>query len=99
MLIVAPAIKYGYKFLVMLFLIASQERLAGQTFTFEFYDGTFNFELDETSNIVFNNELSQQSVESFYQEVTIAFSVKDASQHYHVPLLLSPFGYSTYRGS
>ena len=37
--------------------------------------------------------------ESFYKEVTIAFQVKDASQHYHVPLLLSPFGYSTYRGS
>ena len=40
-------------------------------------------------------------VDSFYQEVTIAFTVNDddASQHYHVPLLLSPFGYSTYRGS
>ena len=38
-------------------------------------------------------------VEAFYPEVTIAFVVRDASQHYHVPLLLSPFGYSTYRGS
>jgi 5-hydroxyisourate hydrolase len=38
-------------------------------------------------------------VDSFYGEVTIAFNVKDASQHYHVPLLLGPFGYSTYRGS
>ena len=38
-------------------------------------------------------------VESFYEEIAIAFNVKDASQHYHVPLLLSPFGYSTYRGS
>jgi len=38
-------------------------------------------------------------VDGFYQEVAIAFTVKDASQHYHVPLLLSPFGYSTYRGS
>jgi 5-hydroxyisourate hydrolase len=27
------------------------------------------------------------------------FAVRDATQHYHVPLLLSPFGYSTYRGS
>lgn len=35
----------------------------------------------------------------FYPDVTIIFSVDDASQHYHVPLLLSPFGYSTYRGS
>ncbi len=39
------------------------------------------------------------NVDGFYHEVTIAFSVKDTSQHYHVPLLLSPFGYSTYRGS
>ncbi len=38
-------------------------------------------------------------VEAFYKEVTISFVVRDASQHYHVPLLLSPFGYSTYRGS
>jgi len=27
------------------------------------------------------------------------FNVEDASQHYHVPLLISPYGYSTYRGS
>lgn len=38
-------------------------------------------------------------VDAFYHEVTIAFVVKEPSQHYHVPLLLSPFGYSTYRGS
>lgn len=38
-------------------------------------------------------------VDGFYDEVMIAFKVNDASQHYHVPLLLSPFGYSTYRGS
>lgn len=37
--------------------------------------------------------------ETFYQSIEIAFRVADASQHYHVPLLLSPFGYSTYRGS
>jgi 5-hydroxyisourate hydrolase len=36
----------------------------------------------------------------FFPEVTITFSVADQpGQHYHVPLLLSPFGYSTYRGS
>ena len=35
----------------------------------------------------------------FFPEVTITFDVADASQSYHVPLLLSPFGYSTYRGS
>lgn len=42
---------------------------------------------------------SQDQRESFYPQVTIVFRLADASQHYHVPLLLSPFGYSTYRGS
>lgn len=36
--------------------------------------------------------------DAFYSEIVIAFSL-DADEHYHVPLLLSPFGYSTYRGS
>jgi 5-hydroxyisourate hydrolase len=40
-----------------------------------------------------------QGVEGFYAEVAIAFEVRDPAQHYHVPLLLSPYGYSTYRGS
>ena len=35
----------------------------------------------------------------FYPEVAIAFAVEQPAEHYHVPLLLSPFGYSTYRGS
>ncbi|MWA06175.1 hydroxyisourate hydrolase [Actinomadura sp. LD22] len=35
----------------------------------------------------------------FYPEVTVAFTVDDPGRHYHVPLLLSPFAYSTYRGS
>jgi len=38
-------------------------------------------------------------VESFYPEAGIVFLVRDTGQHYHVPLLLSPYGYSTYRGS
>ncbi|MGH9391320.1 MAG: hydroxyisourate hydrolase [Vicinamibacteria bacterium] len=38
-------------------------------------------------------------VEGFYPEVQVVFEVRDPSQHHHVPLLLSPFGYSTYRGS
>jgi 5-hydroxyisourate hydrolase len=37
--------------------------------------------------------------DGFYPEVSIAFVVADPSQHYHVPLLLSPYGYTTYRGS
>jgi 5-hydroxyisourate hydrolase len=39
-----------------------------------------------------------QSRECFYPEVTIAFIVDDEA-HYHVPLLLAPYAYSTYRGS
>jgi 5-hydroxyisourate hydrolase len=35
----------------------------------------------------------------FYPEVTVAFNVTDPDEHYHVPLLLSPYAYSTYRGS
>ena len=35
----------------------------------------------------------------FFHEVGIAFTVADPAEHYHVPLLLSPFAYSTYRGS
>ena len=40
-----------------------------------------------------------QKVETFYPEASIVFTVHDASQNYHVPLLLSPHGYTTYRGS
>ena len=36
---------------------------------------------------------------SFHPEILVQFEVGDPAQHYHVPLLLSPFGYSTYRGS
>ena len=35
---------------------------------------------------------------AFFPEITVAF-VAEPGQHYHVPLLLSPFGYTTYRGS
>jgi 5-hydroxyisourate hydrolase len=35
----------------------------------------------------------------FYPEVAVTFTVAEPGQHHHVPLLLSPFAYSTYRGS
>jgi 5-hydroxyisourate hydrolase len=38
-------------------------------------------------------------VEGFYPEASVVFEVRAANEHHHVPLLLSPFGYSTYRGS
>ena len=37
--------------------------------------------------------------ESFYHEIVVRFHVAAGAEHYHVPLLLSPFGYATYRGS
>jgi 5-hydroxyisourate hydrolase len=40
-----------------------------------------------------------RNAEAFFPQITISFVVKDAMQHYHVPLLLSPYGYTTYRGS
>ena len=40
-----------------------------------------------------------RGIESFYESVSIDFVVRDTAAHYHVPLLLSPYGYSTYRGS
>lgn len=36
---------------------------------------------------------------TFYPRVTVDFTVEAGQQHYHIPLLLSPFAYSTYRGS
>ena len=63
---------------------------------------TDNFDLQPgVYRLVFDTAayFEAQSVRSFYPHVAVAFLVHDAQQHYHVPLLLSPFGYSTYRGS
>lgn len=38
-------------------------------------------------------------IETFYSEISIVFEVAHPETHYHVPLLINPFGYSTYRGS
>ena len=40
----------------------------------------------------------KRQIKTFYPYVEIVFEI-DSSEHYHVPLLLNPFGYSTYRGS
>lgn len=42
---------------------------------------------------------SARGVPAFYPHVSVVFEVREPQQHHHVPLLLSPFGYSTYRGS
>jgi 5-hydroxyisourate hydrolase len=46
-------------------------------------------------------EQSRRSTDdpAFFPEVIVTFAVADGREHYHVPLLMSPFGYSTYRGS
>jgi 5-hydroxyisourate hydrolase len=61
----------------------------GSTLTTGVYRFTFEIE----------TYFRMQGIEGFYPEASIVFHVRDANQHYHVPLLLSPFGYSTYRGS
>jgi 5-hydroxyisourate hydrolase len=42
---------------------------------------------------------AEQGREAFYPEVVLTFAVQEPADHHHVPLLLSPFAYSTYRGS
>jgi 5-hydroxyisourate hydrolase len=41
---------------------------------------------------------AEQGRESFYPEVALTFAVVEPGEHHHVPLLLAPFAYSTYRG-
>lgn len=48
--------------------------------------------------LTFDTE-SYHGASGFFPSVTIHFRVKDPKEHHHVPLLLNPFGYSTYRGS
>jgi len=42
---------------------------------------------------------AEQGRDTFYPEVVLTFAVREPADHHHVPLLLSPFAYSTYRGS
>lgn len=67
--------------------------LEGETFTPGEYELVFHA----------GDYLRVQGIESeeprFLDVIPLRFGVADADQHYHVPLLLSPYGYSTYRGS
>lgn len=64
---------------------------------------TFNIDVFVQSNYQLIFEVADYfqalNTESFYPRVCIDFKVADIQQHYHVPLLISPFSYSTYRGS
>jgi 5-hydroxyisourate hydrolase len=42
---------------------------------------------------------ADQGRDCFYPEVVVVFRIADADQHHHVPVLLNPFGYGTYRGT
>jgi len=57
--------------------------------------------LEGVYRLVFDTEsyFAAQNIEAFFGQVTVVFTISDPTQHYHVPVLLSPFGYSTYRGS
>lgn len=65
-------------------LLAEDHELEGGRYRLEFATGAYF-------------EARQQ--EAFYPQVQVTFRVDATDEHYHVPVLLSPFGYSTYRGS
>jgi 5-hydroxyisourate hydrolase len=56
-------------------------------------EGTYRLRFD--SEAYFRS----RNVPAFYPNITITFQVRDATERHHIPLLLSPYGYSTYRGS
>ena len=60
----------------------------------EFNPGTYELQF-ETAAYFADNGLESD----FLSVIPIRFGIADAAAHYHVPLLLSPYGYSTYRGS
>jgi 5-hydroxyisourate hydrolase len=57
--------------------------------------------IEGTYRITFDTQtyFASNKVKTLYPQVIVVLSVRDAGQHYHIPLLLSPFGYSTYRGT
>ena len=55
--------------------------------------GTYRLTFDTASYF------KTQGTQSFYPNVTVVFELSNPDQHHHIPLLLSPFGYSTYRGT
>ena len=61
-------------------------------------DSTLN-EGDYTLSFSVSEYFAKTKRASFYNDIQISFRIGAGSEHYHVPLLLSPFGYSTYRGS
>jgi len=70
----------------------------GRITAFPFADAEFQ---SGVYRLIFDTQeyFARQSLNTFYPQVIVLFRIENPTQHYHVPLLLSPFGYSTYRGS
>jgi 5-hydroxyisourate hydrolase len=67
-------------------------------------DGRIAFQAPNESgtyqlNFKIEEYLKKQNVKSFFLDTQVNFQIVDTNRKYHVPLLLSPYGYSTYRGS
>ncbi|MFM2625851.1 hydroxyisourate hydrolase [Vibrio owensii] len=62
---------------------------------------SFDLGSASTYRVVFDVEpfFKEQKVDSFYTQIPVDFKVDDKNSHYHIPLLLSPYAYSTYRGN
>lgn len=56
-------------------------------------EGTYRLTFDT------HTYFADRKIAEFYPQVSVVFSVHESGENYHIPLLLSPFGYSTYRGS
>lgn len=58
---------------------------------------------DKAYSLTFDTDayFGQRGIKTFFPEVTVQFVIRDEqmSEHFHVPVLLGPFGYTTYRGS
>jgi 5-hydroxyisourate hydrolase len=60
---------------------------------FRFQPGTYRLTFDVAAYF------QARKMAGLYREITVVFAVQDAAQHYHIPLLLTPFSYTVYRGS
>ena len=63
----------------------------------DFSEGSYQLIFHATDYL--KGHFKKQADNSFLGDIPIRFTICKATEHYHVPLLLSPFGYSTYRGS
>lgn len=65
----------------------------------KFAIGQYELVFSTANYLKSNKQVSTSEENLFLSDIPIRFGINDANAHYHVPLLLSPYGYSTYRGS